>query len=455
MHGARARARASSAPSSSARSRRRHWPSRRPCCGRRDRRRGRRSKARRRGSRDGCRSGPAGAAPASSAPPPRSLPPAAPDPLQGDAKKDATTPASCSSATATSPGARLKFKAAYDATKDHRPLWNWAACEKNLRHYSKAQNLIADYLKDASISADERSDAERLRDTLAQFTAPVTFTVTEAGADIAVDGESIGQSPLAGPVTLDMGARKVDVTKAGFKPFSSSVNVGAGSNGAVSVKLDPDVHQGHLVIKATAGAAINIDGAPMGVGSWQGTLATGGHELRVTAPGMRSFHDEVTLLDDQTRTLDITLEPESSSGMPKWVWIPIGPSSPQPASGWAGTSPSRSPAYDDAPAGQRHAPACSSSDASNNGSIQVLLYARAGTRRAGDSVGLCGSRLLRRSSDACYAVPATSLSPSSARRRGERRRDPSRAATRRAPAGRAADPVAAPAPSRKERCGLA
>jgi hypothetical protein len=90
------------------------------------------------------------------------------------------------------------------------------------------------------------------------------------------------------------------------------------------VKLEADLHQGHLVIKATAGAAINIDGAPMGVGSWQGTLASGGHELRVTAPGMRTFHDEVTLLDDQTRTLDITLEPESSSGMPKWVWIPIG-----------------------------------------------------------------------------------------------------------------------------------
>jgi hypothetical protein len=275
------------------------------------------------GAKPGAPAAPAGAAPASSAPAAATPPPAAaPDLLQGDAKRDYDA-GKLLFGDGDFAGARLKFKAAYDATKDHRPLWNWAACEKNLRRYSKAQQLIADYLKDPAITADEHSDAERLRDTLAQFTAPVTITVTETGADIAVDGDSIGQSPLAGPVTLDMGARKIDVTKAGFKPFSTSVNVASGGNSTLSVKLDADLHQGHLVIKATAGAAINIDGAAMGVGSWQGTLATGGHELRVTAPGMRTFHDEVTLLDDQTRTLDITLEPESS-GMPKWVWIPIG-----------------------------------------------------------------------------------------------------------------------------------
>jgi hypothetical protein len=266
---------------------------------------------------------PAAAAPAAAPSAAAAAAPAAPDALQGDAKKDYDA-GKLLFGDGDFAGARLKFKAAYDATKDHRPLWNWAACEKNLRHYSKAQQLIADYLKDTTISADERSDAERLRDTLAQFTAPVTITVTESGADIAVDGESVGQSPLAGPVTLDMGSRKVDVTKAGFRPFTSTLNVGTDAGAKLEVKLDADVHQGHLVIKANAGAAINIDGAPMGVGTWQGTLATGGHELRVTAPGMRTFHDEVTLLDDQTRTLDITLEPESSSGMPKWVWIPIG-----------------------------------------------------------------------------------------------------------------------------------
>lgn len=249
-------------------------------------------------------------------------PPAPSDPLRGDAKKDYDA-GKLLFGDGDFAGARLKFKAAYEATKDHRPLWNWAACEKNLRHYATAQLLIDEYLKDTAISPDERSDAERLRDTLAEFIAPVTITVSESGATIAVDGETIGQSPLAGPVTLDMGSRKIEVTKPGFRPYSASVDVAAGSKAAVDVKLELDVHQGHLVIKAPAGAAINIDGAVMGVGSWQGTLATGGHELRVTAPGMRAFHDEVTLLDDQTRTLDITLEPESS-GIPKWVWIPIG-----------------------------------------------------------------------------------------------------------------------------------
>jgi hypothetical protein len=269
----------------------------------------------------GASAKPAAAAPpspASAAPPLPPAAPAAPD-LQGDAKRDYDA-GKLLFGDGDFAGARLKFKAAYDATKDPRPLWNWAACEKNLRHYARALSLLNDYLKDDRLLPEERADATRLRDTLNEFTTPITITVTEAGADISIDGESVGQSPLAGPLTIDMGARKIDVAKAGFRPYSASVVIQPGTNAPIAVKLDPDVHLGHLVIKAPAGAAIAVDGAAMGVGSWQGTVASGGHSLRISASGMRVYQDEVMVMDDQTRSLDVTLEPEAS-GVPKWIWI--------------------------------------------------------------------------------------------------------------------------------------
>jgi hypothetical protein len=220
-------------------------------------------------------------------------------------------------------GALIKFKAAYDATKDPRPLWNMAACEKNLRHYARAVALVTLYLADDRIGTDDRADAQRLKTTLADFTVPMVITVTEPGADVLIDGESIGQSPLPGPVTLDIGARKLQVRKAGFKAFETPVVVAPGNNAPVVAKLDLDVHQGHLVVKGPAGASIAIDGQPMAMGSWEGMLPSGGHSLRVSATGMRSYQDEVTLMDDQTRTLDITLEAESS-GASKWLWIAAG-----------------------------------------------------------------------------------------------------------------------------------
>ena len=36
-------------------------------------------------------------------------------------------------------GAQLKFRAAYETSKDPRLLWNMAAAEKNLRHYAQVQ----------------------------------------------------------------------------------------------------------------------------------------------------------------------------------------------------------------------------------------------------------------------------------------------------------------------------
>jgi hypothetical protein len=262
---------------------------------------------------------PASASPAAAPAP--AAPPAAPalEPLAGDAKANYEA-GKLLFGDGDFNGALLKFKAAYDATKDPRPLWNMAACEKMLRHYSRAVKLVTLYLQDDRVSADERGDATRLKNTLSEFTGPLAITVTEDGADVSVDGEGVGQSPLPAPVTLDIGSRKIEVKKPGFRVYSGSVVVSSGSNAPLQVKLAPDLHQGHLVVKAPAGASIVVDGAAVGVGAWEGTLASGGHSLRVSATGMHVYQGEVSLTDDQTRTLDVTLEPEQG-GMPKWVWF--------------------------------------------------------------------------------------------------------------------------------------
>ncbi len=46
------------------------------------------------------------------------------------------------------------------------------------------------------------------------------------------------------------------------------------------------------------------------------TLPAGGHQLRVTAPGMRPYQTEVGLQDKETRSLSIVLEPEAPNVKP-------------------------------------------------------------------------------------------------------------------------------------------
>ncbi|MDB4959418.1 MAG: hypothetical protein JWO36_6987 [Myxococcales bacterium] len=72
----------------------------------------------------------------------------------------------------------------------------------------------------------------------------------------------------------------------------------------------PVVHEGTVKITAPADAEIRIDSDPVGTGHYEGTLKSGGHMLRVTAPGMRMYQAEITILDGETRPIDVLLEKE-------------------------------------------------------------------------------------------------------------------------------------------------
>jgi hypothetical protein len=219
-------------------------------------------------------------------------------------------------------GARVKFQSAFEDSKDPRLLWNMAVCEEKLRHYSRVVNDINRYLTEsgAAISDQERNDAKQLRDTIQGFTAGITLKISEPDADVLLDGEVVGKSPLAAPIVADIGERQVVVRKAGFGEFSQTIQLSGPQT--IDVQLVKQTHEGRLEVTAPDGAQIKIDGQPMGIGTWSGVLPSGGHQLLVSAPHMRNYQSEVVLTDAQTRTVGVTLEAESKNGgIPMWAWV--------------------------------------------------------------------------------------------------------------------------------------
>ena len=210
-------------------------------------------------------------------------------------------------------GAVIKFQSAYDASKDVRLLWNVGFCQKNMRRYAKVIATLRRYLDEgaATLSAADKKDAQDLISTIEPFTTRATIPVNEAGAQVSVDDEVVGTSPLAAPVILDLGERHVRVTKDGFRPYERAVPVGGAADVTIDVKLEREVHEGKLAIEAPPGAAISVDGAQVGVGKVELTLPAGGHQLIITAPGMRPYQTEIALQDKETRTLNVPLQPEA------------------------------------------------------------------------------------------------------------------------------------------------
>jgi hypothetical protein len=225
-------------------------------------------------------------------------------------------------------GAALKFRLAYESSHDARLLWNVAACEKQLRHYAKMSLLLEQYLREGSslISETERSNAQTVLETLQPFVGHVELTVNEPDATVTVDDEKVGTTPVP-MFRVDMGARKIRVTKEGFEDWNSSQNVAGGTAISITAELKKVRHVGMLQILADGAYDVVVDGARVGVGSWSGELPSGMHTVDVRGKAMLPYQSDVVIVDKQKNTLRVSLRPEPaaavapSSGSHTWLWV--------------------------------------------------------------------------------------------------------------------------------------
>jgi hypothetical protein len=250
-------------------------------------------------------------------PPPPPGPKSLSDTLSGGAKADYEA-ARLLYGDGDHAGALVKFQSAFDQSKDSRLLWNMAACEKNLRHYAKVMALVDRYLKEggALLTEQDRRDAKDLLGAIESFTAALTLDVSEAGAEVSIDDEVVGTTPLGKPTIVDLGVRRIKIKKEGFREATLSVPIGGSKEVTQNVKLEREVHEGKLTVHSAPDAVISLDGKDVGTGSFDGTVPSGGHTLRVTAPSMRPYQTEVVIADNETRTVDVALESVQAAAPP-------------------------------------------------------------------------------------------------------------------------------------------
>ncbi len=240
--------------------------------------------------------------------------------LQGPAK-EAYESAKLLVANRDSAGALSKFKQAYDISKDPRLLYDMAVCEKNLNHYARMQSLLEEYLRDSGprLSADEHELVDNALAAIKNLVAKVRLTASEDGAVVVVDGEVVGTTPLVWPVVVDLGKHTLLVKKSGFEPASQAIDVSGGSESTLAVTLRPPSHVARVAVTSDDEATVIVDGAVVGQGRFEGRLAPGGHEVRVTESGKKPYETTVNLHDGELRTMQVTLESESHGSI--WPWL--------------------------------------------------------------------------------------------------------------------------------------
>ena len=146
----------------------------------------------------------------------------------------------------------------------------------------------------------------------------VYVTTLPPGASVWVDGNYLGDTPLFVD-GLDVGHHGLTLTRSGWQPQSTGIDVVAGRVASVNAVLSvsaPQTHdgqqraKGNLSIHGAAGAKIFLDGVPL-TAPYEAQPATAGEHILLVQRGAQKTTMSIRVYPETTTT--VSLAPRASS----------------------------------------------------------------------------------------------------------------------------------------------
>lgn len=169
--------------------------------------------------------------------------------------------------------------------------------------------------------------------------ANLSVRTTTVGAEVRVDNETVGKTPLATSLTLVAGHHQVELRRPGYTSSKREVDIGEGATGELEFALAVDPASlgrdgATLALDVNeSGADLTVDGEHKGPYTAPLRLPRGPHHISVTAAGFLPTERGVELDPSVSNVVHVDLEPtpekraayESSAyGHRTWGWILIG-----------------------------------------------------------------------------------------------------------------------------------
>jgi hypothetical protein len=132
------------------------------------------------------------------------------------------------------------------------------------------------------------------------------LTATVDGADVAIDGNKVGVTPLA-PLVLAPGEHTIKVTKLGFSPFIDVFTI----NKRKETKLQVEPVPVAGVIKVTVNveqAHVFVDGKFVGEAPLTSEVGVGARAIQVSKGGFKDYFQNVDAVAGQEVSIEVALE---------------------------------------------------------------------------------------------------------------------------------------------------
>jgi tetratricopeptide (TPR) repeat protein len=188
--------------------------------------------------------------------------------------------------------ALVEFKRAYALSPNAAVLYNVGETEYQLQDYAGALITFERYLGESSPLETHRAEVESNVDVLKARVGHVTITTTPAGADVTIDDQAIGKTPLDKAVLVSVGHRRIIASMAGRLPVTRYVDVATDDNLPVSLQLPAQESAGQTAATAPSSSTGATDipsysrtGATLRTAGWisTGVLAAGAATFGILA----------------------------------------------------------------------------------------------------------------------------------------------------------------------------
>jgi tetratricopeptide (TPR) repeat protein len=156
--------------------------------------------------------------------------------------------------------ALVEFKRAYAQSPNVAVLYNVGETEFQLQDYAAALTTFRRYLAEAAPTEVHHAEVENNVEVLRSRVGHLNITTVPGGADITIDDQLIGKTPLDEAVLVSIGHRKVTASMAGRQPVVRYVDVAAEDN--VAVTLPFAASAGAPGDEGTLRASLTADSSP-------------------------------------------------------------------------------------------------------------------------------------------------------------------------------------------------
>ncbi len=173
--------------------------------------------------------------------------------------------------------ALVEFKKAYEIAPNAAVLYNLGQTYYQLQNYAEALGAFQQYLAQSGDSPSHLAEVQAAINTLKSRVGKVMVTTNLPGAEITVDDDLAGKSPLTAAIDVSIGHRKITVLHAGSQPETRYVDVAAGDLVKLEIDLGAPGNANGAQPLPPAATAEPTDRTNLAIGGWvaTGALAAG------------------------------------------------------------------------------------------------------------------------------------------------------------------------------------